>query len=488
MSEKSPLVHTSSRTQHPEIVIAAHPGAMTSLGNTQDTEKGLLEGRSGIREFDPTEIANMQLQAQVAGMEEQTLLEIAWKSGVGALVSPEDENLFEYPKSLQPPRGSKPARAGRSIRYAYAAARQALAILPPELFDPEGYIHPEYQDNTMIDVGMGAGVDIENLEGAYLELLTGADKGKVQGRYAIPTFMTGTLANLAAGHIANEFGIRGGTQSTNAACASSGHAMKNLHNSLLTGEAQIGVVVGSDAAARTVTGVVSFDSLMGPRRQGALSRNWRDHGGATKALRAFDESRDGFVPGDGAAAFVMMKRELADTVPVEYQAIVRSIVRNTCNPQRDGGSLTGGTIQGQTNCLRQAVEQARLSATNFTGRLNFIVHGTGTQLGAENEIAGIRENFADFLNDEKIIITGNKEQLGHTLGGAFALNVFQALMAMKKEQCSGLPATRNIDPKFVDVAQAIAQQSFCVSGEDMYGVAAYGFGGVNAVAILEPAH
>jgi 3-oxoacyl-[acyl-carrier-protein] synthase II len=126
--------------------------------------------------------------------------------------------------------------------------------------------------------------------------------------------------------------------------------------------------------------------------------------------------------------------------------------------------------------IREAIEDAELSRDD----IHYVnTHGTSTPRGDATEIACLRVVFGKRL--EKIPISSNKSQIGHTIGAAAAIEAALTIEGMQKGII--LPTINHIpDPHFtdVDVVPNIARRQ----NHEIALTNAFGFGGTNCCIIF----
>jgi 3-oxoacyl-[acyl-carrier-protein] synthase II len=98
-----------------------------------------------------------------------------------------------------------------------------------------------------------------------------------------------------------DISARGGVRTAVSACASSTEAIANAYNRLQTGEVDIVVAGGCEAAIHALP-VSAFAAMH------ALSKRNDD---PARASRPYDSNRDGFVMGEGGATLVLETEEHA---------------------------------------------------------------------------------------------------------------------------------------------------------------------------------
>jgi 3-oxoacyl-[acyl-carrier-protein] synthase II len=229
-------------------VVVTGVGLVTALGTgTEETWKGLCEGRSGITTI--TRFDTTQFSTRIAG-EVKSFDPLRW---------------FEK-KDVK--------KMDSFIHYAVAAAdhamKQAGLTITPELAERAG-----------VFIGSGIG-----------------DGGP---RKISPFFIPSSIINLAAGQVSIRFGAKGPNSAPCTACSSGAHAVGDAFRVISRGDADIMICGGSEAAV-TPMGVGGFAAMR------ALStRNEEPH----RASRPFDKDRDGFVVGEGAGVIVLEDLDVA---------------------------------------------------------------------------------------------------------------------------------------------------------------------------------
>ena len=122
------------------------------------------------------------------------------------------------------------------------------------------------------------------------------------GKYRIsPFFITKMIPNMASGLISIKYGLHGASYATVSACSSSNHALTDSYNLIKLGKADIMLAGGSEAPITQST--VSGFSVMR-----ALSER---NDTPESASRPFDETRDGFILGEGAGVLMLEELEHA---------------------------------------------------------------------------------------------------------------------------------------------------------------------------------
>jgi 3-oxoacyl-[acyl-carrier-protein] synthase II len=227
-----------------------------------------------------------------------------------------------------------------------------------------------------------------------------------------PFFIPKAIGDIAAGLISIKYGFRGPNFSTVSACASSTNAIIDAINYIRWGKADIFITGGSEAVVNE-PGIGGFNALQ------ALSTNNDEF---QSASRPFDQTRDGFVLGEGAGALVVEEYEHAKgrNAKIYAELIGTGLTADAYHitaPHPEG--------LGARNVMKLAVEDAGL---NFEDVDYINVHGTSTPLGDVSEIKAIISVFGEHAY--KLNISATKSMTGHLLGAAGAIEAIAAIMAV----------------------------------------------------------
>ena len=201
---------------------------------------------------------------------------------------------------------------------------------------------------------------------------------------------------------------------------------------------------------------------------GALSESNDLHRGAS---RPFDADRDGFVLGEGAAAFFF---ETLDSARARQAPILAEVLGYGSTMDAFRVSDPDEHQQGAVAAMRAALSDAGLSP----GDVDYInAHGTGTRKNDPAESRAIREVFGATPPP----VSSTKSQIGHLIGAAGAVEAMAVLFAIEQQI---LPATLNLrtpdpacDLDYVPNQPRAARVRVALSNS-------FGFGGQNACLVL----
>ncbi|MFI9100883.1 beta-ketoacyl-[acyl-carrier-protein] synthase family protein [Streptomyces fildesensis] len=239
------------------------------------------------------------------------------------------------------------------------------------------------------------------------------------------------------------------------ACSAGLYALAMGTDLLELGAADTVVVAGVDVLTESMFGLLERVQPVPPDR-----------------VRPFDRNRAGTLMGEGAAA-VVLSRNPQPGRPVH--GLVRGVAVNC-----DAYHVTAPDPAGIAAAMRDAHSRVGVKPKDID---LVMVHGTGTMLNDEAEATALTEVFGPDAG--RPLMTAVKSMTGHTSGASGLVNLVVALRCFEEGRT---PPTPGLDDP-VDEAAAFR---FVVGEEAREPVSvaqlnAFGFGGINAVAIVEAA-
>jgi 3-oxoacyl-[acyl-carrier-protein] synthase II len=192
-----------------------------------------------------------------------------------------------------------------------------------------------------------------------------------------------------------------------------------------------------------------------------------------RASRPFDKNRDGFVMSEGAAVLVI--EELNHALARGAKPLAEVVGYGTTSDAYHMAAAPPGG-EGLQRCMRLAIDAAGVQPENI-GYVN--AHATSTPLGDGVELGAIHKVF----NGARPSISSTKSATGHLLGAAGAT---AAILTVKALRTGTLPPTTNLEEPDEDFAGADLIGHEPRAREVEYAmVNGFGFGGVNATALLK---
>lgn len=339
-------------------------------------------------------------------------------------------------------------------------------------------LYTQYAFATAAQAVEDSSLDLEKVDGDRVGVIWGAGIGGLQTfheevrayseerpRFS-PFFIPKMIANIAGGLVSIKYGFRGPNYTTVSACASASHAMIDALNMIRMGKADIMLTGGSEAGVNEA-GIAGFNSMR------AISTRNDD---PKTVSRPFDKDRDGFVMGEGSAAFIFEEYEHAKARGAKIYAEIAgggmsADAFHMTAPDPDG--------KGASLVMKWALEDAGIKPED----VDYInVHGTSTPLGDIAEPKAIIKTFGDHAY--KLSISSTKSMTGHLLGAAGAVEGLASILAI---QNSIVPPTIN---HFTDDPEIDSKLDFTFNKakerEIKFAISnTFGFGGHNATLVFK---
>ncbi len=398
-------------------VVVTGIGIVSSIGvNRHEVLAALREGRSGI-EFSGR-YRELGLRSQVHGpirIEKEALI---------------DRKVLRF--------------MGDAAAFNYLAMREAIedAGLPPGMVSNE---------RTGLIVGSGGGSPEHQVDAVDLLRTKGV-------RRVGPYMVTRTMSNTTSACLATPFRIRGVNYSISSACATSAHCIGNAAELIQWGKQDVMFAGGGEEVHANMT--VLFDAM------GALSSKYNDT--PTRASRAYDADRDGFVISGGGGVVVL---EALDHALARGAKIYAEITGYGATS--DGYDMVAPSGEGAVRCMRQAM------ATCPTPIDYINAHGTSTPLGDTRELDAVRETFA---GGRVPYISSTKSLTGHALGAAGVNEAIYSLLMLEHDFVAASANIERLDPQAEGLP--IALERIDNAGLNTVMSNSFGFGGTNATLIM----
>ncbi|MBE9469718.1 MAG: beta-ketoacyl-ACP synthase II [Chloroflexi bacterium] len=402
-------------------VVVTGLGAVTPLATgAEESWRALCQGKSGvarITKFDPS----------------------AFKAQIAAELKDFDPEDFLDKKKIR--------RTDAFIHYALAATSMAL--------DDAG-LTIDSANASRVGVGVGS------CAGGLVTYEKNLSALQQEGPSSVsPFFLTGFIANMAAGEISMVFGAKGPSKCVVTACATGSDSIGDAFRLIQHGQADAMIAGGSDAYILPV-GIAGLD------RMRAISRRNDE---PEKASRPFEKDRDGFVLGEGAAILILEELGLAERRGARIYAEIVGYGSNV-----DGFHVTEPDWENQAKCIKLALDDAGIPPDE----VDYVnAHGTSTILNDSAETKAIKAVLGE--RSRKVPVSSNKSMMGHLLAGAGAAEAIFTVLTIRD---GIIPPTINYDtpdPECdLDYVPNVARK-----GEVNTAISnSFGFGGFNATLLF----
>lgn len=350
-------------------------GLVTPLGNDPDTLMGnLMSGKCAIGRidyFDPSPYS-CQLAAQVRDFDAREVM------------------------------GRDYRRTDQFVHFAVGAARSAIADSGLEL---DG--NDELRESTGVFVGSGIG----GIATLFAQTKVHEDRGT---RRVTPFLVPMMIANMAAGQIAIDLGLKGPNMAHVTACATSANSIGEAVRALAAGSCDVILAGGSEAAITPI-------GLSGFTQGRAMSTHFNDC--PHRSSRPFDGLRDGFVAAEGAGVLVLETMEHAQARGARIYATVDGY-----GASADAFHITAPPEDGEGAALsmKRALRDARLNPEDI-GYIN--AHGTSTPIGDLAETRAIHQVFGEHARS--LVVNSTKSMIGHMIGAAGVVEAAVGILSMR---------------------------------------------------------
>jgi 3-oxoacyl-[acyl-carrier-protein] synthase II len=285
-----------------------------------------------------------------------------------------------------------------------------------------------------------------------------------------PYLLPNLCANVPSGKAGMLLNFTGPIFSPQGACASGNHAIGIGARMIRDGDCDFVLAGGADAPIlpELIHGFANMNATIKVRPD---DRAYHDPG---QASRPFSADRKGFVLSEGAGVVVLAAEELLNVYGLKPNAEVLGIGWTS-----DAYHFTSPNPITIIRAIRETIEDAGLKPED----IQYInAHGTSTPKGDQTEIECLRDVFGRRI--EKIPVSSNKSQIGHTLGAAAAIEAALTIEGMRKGII--LPTINHLpDPRLADidvVPHTARKQKYEIALSN-----AFGFGGTNCCVILRGA-
>jgi 3-oxoacyl-[acyl-carrier-protein] synthase II len=362
--------------------------------------------------------------------------------------------------------GQDPARwrfCGRHTKFAAGAALQAMkdAGLPQGL----------PADPTRLGVYLGSGEGQQDFD-SFTRMMNAAITGDVldvakftkEGLETLhPLAEVEQEPNMPAGHLAGLFDAQGPNLNCLTACAASSQAIGEAAEIVRRGEADVMLSGGTHSMIHPF-GVTGFNLLT------ALSTRNDE---PARASRPFDNERDGFVLGEGAAMVVLEELEHAKRRGAHIHGELIGY-GSTADAYRITDTHPEG--RGASSCIRLALADAGLGLHD----IDYInAHGTSTSVNDRVETLAIKTVFGEHAY--KIPVSSTKSMMGHLIAAAGATELIVCLLAIRDRMLPPTINYENPDPDCdLDYVPNKARAGKCERALSN----SFGFGGQNISLIV----
>ncbi|TYQ17735.1 UNVERIFIED_CONTAM: phosphopantetheine binding protein [Acetivibrio alkalicellulosi] len=323
-----------------------------------------------------------------------------------------------------------------------------------------GYVSEEQLNKNKCGIFVGVG------KSDYMDLMT-------QDQYELEAqSFWGNEDSVLPARLAYYLNLHGPCMTVNTACSSSLTALKLAVQSIVNGESEVALAGGVFIRVTPKFHIINSNAQM-------LSPDGK--------CKVFDDSANGYVPGEGAGVIVLKSLQRAVKDKDQIYGVIKGIEIN-----QDGktNGITAPSTLSQTELETMVYKKYHVNPETIT---MIEAHGTGTKLGDPIEVEALTNAFAKFTDKKGYCAIGSvKENIGHSVNAAGIASVIKVLMAMKHRLIPPIVnfETPNRHICFEDTPFYInhhVKEWISEVGKLRAGISAFGFSGTNVHMVLEEA-
>ena len=396
-------------------VVITGLGIVSSLGNNKDEVKSSLYNASSGISFDQSQ-KEMGFRSQISGQIDLNLEETI------------ERKFLRF--------------MGDGASYNYIAMNEAIE---------DSGLNEDQISNNMTGLIMGSGGP------STKSLLRAFDITREKGPKKIgPTSVPKVMCSTNSATLSTYFKIKGINYSISSACSTSAHCIGNAYEIIQMGKQDRIFAGGGEELDWTLSAL--FDAMP------ALSSKYNDQ--PSKASRAFDKHRDGFVIAGGGGVVVL---EDLETAVKRNASIYAEIVGYGATS--DGHDMVQPSGEGAERCMIMAKKDIE--------KIDYInAHGTSTPVGDIAELKAIKKVFKDDLP----LISSTKSLSGHSLGAAGVHESIYTLLMMNNNFVSESANIEELDEEAIGMNVLTSRRDEKI---DIAMSNSFGFGGTNASLVFK---
>lgn len=298
------------------------------------------------------------------------------------------------------------ARTSRHSQFGLAAAAEALA---------ESGLDLARLDSTRLGIAVGTAIaSTFRLEQEYMVVSKQATEFNVDPSLASPYLYHAMTPTSLSAEIAARYAIQGPVVTVSSGCTAGVDAVAHAFEWIREGEVDVAITGAAEAGICPVN-IASFDAIKGttPRNDSPKT-----------ASRPFDQTRNGFVLGEGSAFLILesLEHALQRGAPVIYGEI------RGYGSALNAYHMTGLQRDGQD--MVQAIQAALEMAEIDPAEVEYInSHGSSTRQNDLHETNAFKKVWRE--QAYTIPVSSIKSMIGHSLGAIGAIEIAACALILK---------------------------------------------------------
>lgn len=298
------------------------------------------------------------------------------------------------------------ARTSRHSQFGLVAATEALA---------ESGLDLARLDATRLGLAVGTAIaSTFRLEQEYMVMSKQATEFNVDPSLASPYLYHAMTPTSLSTEIAARYGIQGPVVTVSSGCTAGVDAVAHAFEWIREGEVDVAITGAAEAGICPVN-IASFDAIKGttPRNDSPKT-----------ASRPFDQTRNGFVLGEGSAFLILesLEHALRRGAPAIYGEI------RGYGSALNAYHMTGLQRDGQD--MVQAIQAALEMAEMDPAEIEYInSHGSSTRQNDLHETNAFKKVWRE--QAYTIPVSSIKSMIGHSLGAIGAIEIAACALILK---------------------------------------------------------
>lgn len=289
-----------------------------------------------------------------------------------------------------------------------------ISPMEAEGIDPQHRLFLEQAYSSIEDAGYSAKA-IDNVKcGVYLGIMSSEYSSLLGNSSDQGMASVNNSYSLAVARIAYYLNIKGPAISIDTACSSSLVAAHLGYQALTAGEIDM-ALVGGVSLYLTPEGYAGMCAarMLSPEGQ----------------CKAFDDSANGFVPGEGVGCVVLKRYEDAVSDGDQIHGV---ILGSGINQDGKTNGITAPSMQSQVELTTDIYDKYNIDPAS----ISYVeMHGTGTRLGDPIELQALTSTFRKSTDQTGYCAIGSvKSNIGHTSAAAGVAGLHKVLLSFKHQQ------------------------------------------------------
>ncbi|MFD3973972.1 beta-ketoacyl-[acyl-carrier-protein] synthase family protein [Streptomyces cyaneofuscatus] len=346
-------------------------------------------------------------------------------------------------------------RMDRAAQFAVVTAREALADshLTVADFDPH---------RTGVTIGSAVGATT-GLDDEYRVVSDDGRLDLVDHTYAPRHLYNYFVPSSFSAEVAWAVGAEGPATVISTGCTSGIDSVGHAAELIREGTADVMIAGATDAPISPIT-LACFDAI-----KATTARN----DDPEHASRPFDNTRNGFVLGEGSAVFVLEELDHARRRGAHIYAEIAGYA-SRCNAFHMTGLRPDGREMAEA--IRVALTEARMNPED----IDYInAHGSGTKQNDRHETAAFKLSLGEHAY--RTPVSSIKSMVGHSLGAIGSIEIAASVLAMEHHVVPPTANLRTPDPECdLDYVPLTAREQ----RTDTVLTVGSGFGGFQSAMVL----